>query len=796
MFKHTLKLFLRDLLNNKMYYLINLLGLGAAFASAFLILLFIIHEVNFDKFHEKKDLIYRINTSFKWGVGQESKVSSSSALMKSHLINNFPEIESVTRIFDGKHWGDGQLIKDKDDWFMEDNFKFVDKEFLNIFTYPILYGNKSEALNDKNSLLISERAAIKYFGINNPVGKILTVKNNQLIKDYIITAVFKNIPTNSTFQADFISSFELIEPSYSNRGWNLSNFQQYILLRENSVSTEIEKKINNFFSKLHPDLHYNYSLQNLTDIYFNSGDLVWYSLAQGNKKTVKLFTVISLLIILIASINYMILSTAKGVSRSLEIGIRKVTGASRWLIVKQILTETFLFIVLVFPLALMISEILLPLINTLLNRQMKIVYFENLTYFFGLIGILIVIGLLAASYISIYLSRFKPEDTLKRKFTIKYGSPYFRKILISVQLIVFVCLFTFSGVIILQVNYVTKTDIGFNKEKILALVPPYKHKIKEYSKFTESIKSNPMIESVSQVASGLFTSTKAAQNISKPENPEKEVSSHFFAVDYDFLKTLDLKLLNGRDFNPNSNSDHGKFIINETTAKELELDVNKDMFIKIGERTVEVIGVVKDFYINSLHSKIPPLIIGLKPDGFAVTQVVVKVNDTNDFSKLTKFCLEEWEENGTGGTLNYYFMEDKVSQLYNKDKKFGNTIVFFTLLTIIIAFLGLFGISLFISKQRNKEVAIHKTYGATLKSIYLLISREFIVIVVIANIISWPIVYKLSVSWLMNYSYRISFPYIILLIVFIISLLFILFVVGLNALKVAKQNPANIIRYE
>ncbi len=796
MFKHTLKLFLRGLLNNKIYYLINLLGLGVALASAFLILLFIIHEVDFDKFHEKKDLIYRINTSFKWGVGQESKVTSSSALMKSHLINNFPEIESVTRVFDGKHWGDGQLIKNKDDWLMEDNFMFVDKEFLNIFTYPILYGNKSKALNDKNSLLISERVAIKYFGINNPVGKTLRIKNNQLIKDYIITAVFKNIPTNSTFQADFISSFELIEPNYSGLGWNLSNFQQYILLRENSVSTEVEKKINNLFSKLHPDLPYNYSLQNLTDIYFNSGDLVWYSLARGNKKTVKLFTVISLIIILIASINYMILSTAKGVSRNLEIGIRKVTGASRWLIIKQILIETFLFIVLVFPLALMISEILLPLINTLLNRQMKIAYFENLTYLFGLTGILIVIGLLAASYISVYLSRFKPEDILKRKFTIKHGSPYFRKILISVQLIAFVCLFTFSGVIILQVNYVTKTDIGFNKEKILALVPPHRHEIKEYSKFTESIKRNPMIESVSQVASGLFTSTKVTQNISKPENPEKEVSSHFFAVDYNFLKALDLKLLNGRDFNPNSTSDHGKFIINETTAKELELDVNKDMFIKTGGHTVEVIGVVKDFYINSLHSKIPPLIIGLKPDGFAVTQVVVKVNDTNDFSKLTKFCLEQWEENGTGGVLNYYFMEDKVLQLYNKDKKFGNTIVFFTLLTIIIAFLGLFGISLFISKQRNKEVAIHKTYGATLKNIFLLISREFIVIVVIANIISWPIAYKLSVNWLMNYSYGISFPYIILLIVFIISLLFILFVVGLNALKVASQNPADIIRNE
>jgi len=796
MFTHTLKVFLRDLVKNRTYNLINLLGLSIALASAFLILLFIIHEVNFDRFHKNKERIYRINTNFKWGVDQEAKIISSSALMKSYLINDFPEVEYVTRIFDGKYWGDGQLIKDKSDWFLEDKFKFVDKEFLEIFSYPILYGEKFGALDNINSLLISKRAAAKYFGDKNPIGKTVSVKNNQTIKDYTITAVFKDIPTNSTFKADFIASFDIIEPRYTNRGWNLSNFQQYILLKETSVINEVESKMNQFFSKLHPDAYYVYSLQNISDIYFKSGDIVWYSLPQGNKKTVILFTVISLLIILIASINYMILSTAKGVSRSLEIGMRKVIGASRWLIIKQILIETFLFILLVFPLALMVSEMLLPLINKLLDKQMEVIYFENLPYLFGLIGILVLVGLLSSSYISIYLSQFKPEDILKRKFTAKYGKSYLRKVLISIQLIVFVTLFIFSGVIILQIKYITKTDVGFNTEKILALVPPHRHEIKEYTKFTESIKYNPMIESVSQVASGLYTSTQAAQNISNPDDPEKEISSRFFSADFDFIKTFDFKLLVGRDFSPNNSSDFSKFIINETAVKELGLDVNKDMFISTGERTVEVIGVVKDFYISSLHSKIPPLVIGLKSDRNIVTQVVVKANSTKDFGELSKFCLNQWEENGTGGMLNYYFIEDKVSQLYDKDRKFGNTIVFFTFLTIIIAFLGLFGISLFISKQRNKEAGIHKTFGATLKNIYLLISKEFIVLVIISNLISWPIAYQLSTNWLMNYSYKIRFPFIIPITVFLISLIFILTVVGINAIRVANQNPTDILRYE
>jgi len=795
MFKHTLKIFFRDLFRNKIYNLINLFGLSVALASAFLILLFVIHEINFDSFHKNKDNIYRINTSFKWG-DETVKMASSSLLTKAYLINDFPEIKFVARVFDGKYWGDGQLVKIRNEYISEEQFKFVDNEFFKIFTCKIDLGNISNLISDKNSLLISEKAALKYFGNENPLGNTLTVKNNFGSIDYTIKAVFKDIPSNSTFQADFIGNCELITPGYADRGWNLSNFQQYLLLDENASHINIEKKMNNFFSKLHPDASYKYFLQNITDLYFNSDDLKWYSLAQGNEKIVTLFSVISLLIIIIASINYMILSTAKGVSRNLEIGMRKVIGASRNGIIKQVLLETFLFIILVFPFALMISELLLPLINHLLSRQMEIRYFENLTYLMGLVGILVVVGFLSAGYISLFLSKFKPEDILKRRFTTKHGKSIFRKVLISIQLIVFVSLFVFSIIIIMQINYVKKSDVGHTTKNLLTLVPPHRHDILNYNTFVESIKSYPTVESISQVASGLFTSTRASRDIINTDDPKDPIKASYFTADYDFIKTFGLKLVYGREFNQENSADANKFILNETAVKELGLESGDGNFISIDNETFEVIGVVKDFHIGSLHCKIPPLIIGLRPDSYFVNNIVVKYTSSEQVGQLINFCKEKWEENGPGGMLDFYFVEDEISHMYDDDKKFGDTIIFFTVLTILIAFLGLFGISLFISKQRNKEAGIHKAFGATLGNIYMLISKEFIMLVVLANVISFPIAYKLAANWLANYSYRINFPIIVPIAVLLISLLFIIIVVGSNAIRVAKQNPTDILRYE
>ncbi len=794
MFKHTFKLFFRDLLNNKIYYLINLLGLSAALASAFLILLFVFHEINFDRFHLNRKDIYRINLSLKYG-NNDLKLASASIPMKPYLINDFPEIKKVARVFNGKYWGDGQLIKIGENWVKEDHFMFVDNEFFEIFTYPVIGGKKSGELLETNTVLISEKAALKYFGERNPVGKIITVKNNSRVIDYTIVSVFKDIPSNSTFQANFIADFRLVEPRYENRGWNASNFMQYILLDKNADGAAVEKKINRFFEKKHPDKTIEYSLQNILDVYFGSDGLDWYSLAQGNEKTVRLFSIISILIILIACINYMVLSTAKGVSRNLEIGIRKVVGANRKDIIYQILTETFVFIFIVLPFALMASELLLPLINHLLNRNMEIRYFENVPYLLGIIGILVIVGLLSSSYISQFLSRFKPEDILKRRFTAKHGKSLFRKTLISLQLMVFVILLIFSGVIIHQIKFVQRSNIGYSADKLLTLVPPHRHDIFEYDGFVNGIKPSPFIESVTQVASGIFSSTQGSRNISSLDNPENVIQAEFFAADHSFLETFGFNLIKGRGFNPENVSDNNKFILNETAAKELGIEVGANAFIKFDDETAEIIGIVKDFHIGSLHEKIPPLLIGLN-DGYFINLVVLKYKPGAPMNQVIDLCMKNWEENGKGGTLNYYFNEDRISQLYDDDKKFGDTIVFFTVLAILIASLGLYGISLFISKQRNKEAGIHKTFGAKFGNIFMLISKEFLILAILANIISFPIAFKLSQNWLMNYSYRINFPLIIPLAVMVLSVIFIVLVVGVNAIKVAKQNPADIIRYE
>ncbi len=794
MFKHTFKLFFRDLINNKIYYLINLLGLSVALASAFLILLFVFHEINFDRFHQNRKDIYRINLSLKYG-DKDVKLASASLPMKPYLTSEFPEIKKVTRVFNGKSWGDGQLVKNGETWIKEDDFMFVDNEFFEIFTYPIINGKKSGNILETNTILISEKTALKYFGEENPLGKIITVKNNSRTIDYTIVSVFKEIPANSTFQASFIADFRLVESRYEKRGWLASNFMQYILLDQNTDKATIEKKINDFFEKKHPDRTIVYSLQSILDVYFGSDDLDWYRLAQGNERTVSLFSIISFLIILIACINYMILSTAKGVSRNLEIGIRKVIGATRYNIINQILIETFLFIIIVFPFALMISELLLPLINHLLNRNMEIKYLENVPYLLGIIGILILVGILSSGYISQFLSRFKPEDILKRRFTAKYGKSVFRKVLISLQLVVFVILLIFSGVIILQINFVQKSNIGYSTDKLLALVPPHRHDIFEYDIFVNSIKSSSLIETVTQVSSGLYSSTQGSRNITSLDDPENIIQAQLFAADHLYLETFDLKLIKGRNFNPENLSDKNKYIINETAVKELGIKSNAGSFFTYEDETAEIIGIVKDFHVGSFHEKIPPLIIGLN-DGYFINHIVVRYTSDETLSETINLCLKNWEEYGRGGTLKYYFIEDKILQMYDADKKFGDTIIFFTALAIIIASLGLYGISLFISKQRNKEAGIHKTFGAKFRNIFMLISKEFLILVILANIISFPVAFKLSQNWLMNYSYRINFPIFIPVVVLLLSVIFIVLVVGTNAIKVANQNPANIMRYE
>lgn len=796
MIKHILKIFIRDLFRNKTYSIINLISLSIAFACSFLIVLFVIHEITYDGFLQNKENIYRINAGSEWTPGKSEFLASTSIIMAEHLKQDYPEIDYTTRIYDAENWGDGQYAIQNENSVREEKFKLVDNDFFKIFSFKIVNGKKEDHFLFKNSLLISERSAKKYFGDKNPIGQDIKVKNNEEEIDYHVVAVFENIPSNSTFQAEFIGSIDLIEHKYRNRNWILSNVRTFVQLNENTSQEEFENKLINFSKKYTPEEEYIYEVQNIKDIYMNSDHLNWYDLPKGNKRNIYLFSVIAILILVVASINYVIISTARGVSRSTEIGMRKVVGAKRRSIIRQIQFESLLFIILIFPIALMISELMLPIINRLLDKQMEIHYFENYPYLIGLVVITFLIGVLSGGYISLFLSKFQPEDILKRKFTSKYGSNLLRKGLIVFQIAIIVALFIFTGIIYLQTNYIQNKDLGYNTNDVVLVYPPHNHDIRSYETYVNSIKNNPIIKYTAEVEAGFFSSMFNFWDFRNIADPDNLIECRVLSGDHNFIDVFGFELLEGRKFDMTFSDDKNAVILNETAAKQIGIENQIGSYIMTNrDRQFKVVGIIKDFNMGSLHEKIPPVAIFLK-QGFMVTQIAVKMNKNKNTSDVIKYLESQWYEFGTGGRVDFEFLENKLNNQYNADKKFGETIKFFTILTMIIAFLGLFGFSLYMSKQRNKEMGIRKTFGANVKDILVLFSKEYLTLTIFANLLAWPIAYWLTKSWLSNYSFRIDYPLYTYVIVIIISILFISLIVSINTIRTANQNPSDILRYE
>lgn len=727
MLTHTIKLFFRNLFRNKTYTLINILGLSIAFACSFLILLFLIHEVGYDTYHKNRNRIFRILTQFDMGVGPEVYSKSNSFLVKEALVNDFPEIEKASRIYNYGNHGDKQLVKVGVDFIEEKSIKMVDNEFFDIFTIEIISGPKTNPLETQQSILISESAVKKYFGNNDPIGKILFIKNNWDEVNFEVVGIFKDIPTNSTFRAEIIGNIKFVENRYLDRGWRMSNIETYFLLNNNTDINSFNKKLKVFGQKHHKELDIEYSSQSLNDIYFKSGHLNWYDMPQGNVKHIVLFSIIAVLIVLIASINYIILSTAKGIGRSLEIGIRKVIGASKISILLLVILESIMFMFIILPSSLIFSELFLPTLNRLLGREMVVDYLDNWVYLLCLIGVILFVGIISGLYISLYLSRFQPEDILKHKYTTKYGRNYLRKGLLTIQLIVFIVLFIFSSVIYTQLKYVQNKDLGYSSDHILIVNPPHLHDLTDATPFVDMVKKLPDIESVSQVSAGINTPIVITQNFINPAKPNDTILVRLLTVDNEYNNVFHLRFISGNWFTENSMNN--TIVINETAAKKFGFDISKDMYVSAEGLNFKVVGIIKDINIGSLHENIEPL--GIKIRGNTMmSQIAVRYKSVSNTKNLLKVLENYWNDLGPKSYFDYYFWEDQLKSQYKDDKNFGDTISLFAILTIIIALLGLFGLSLFTAQQRNKEIGIRKVYGASNRSILHLFLKENIYIII------------------------------------------------------------------
>lgn len=796
MILHYIKIALRKLSKSYIFASINIGGLVIALASAFLIFHFVLSELSTDHFHKNKNDIYRNIILLDDGEDEKMAISGSSYIMAENIHDKFPEIVNVCRIHSLDFNYGGQYILKDGEYFKTSNFTVVDENFFSMFSFKILYGNKNDLLSDYNSLLLSEAMAKKYFPGENPLGKTLRVENTKGVQSFIIKGVFKDFPANSTIKANFIAHIELSSDLYRSRGWQMSGTDTYIQLKANSDPHSFEDKLNKFTTDQHPNLPYTYQIQKLTSIYFDSGFLSYYFEPVGNFKLILIYSIIGFIILLIASINYIIITTASSTERMTEIGMRKVMGAKRFTIIKQMITESLLITFIALPLAIIVSEFALPTFNHLLGKELEINYFENWPYLVGIFLLTLFISLISGSYISVFVSAFSPEQIFKKRFTKQPSKFNFRKSLIAIQIIAFMVLFSFSSVIIKQINYMLDKKVGFNYKNIVNIIPPHHHDLYSCKAFSDELKKNPNIESVSEVNAGMYSSVFHEAGLANPNTPEEFIDFRFLQADDNYLQALKFNLIEGRAFDESMSSDTSSIILNKTAVLKLKLKdpIDKVLLDLSGERYL-VIGVVDDFHLNSMHSLIPPMGIILKRHNSMVCQVLARIKP-NNYSETIQFIEHAWNNYGPNSKFEYNFYENLVMEKYKDDKNFSDTIKILSILTVLIAAFGIFGFSYYNARQRMKEIGIRKVFGASISNIIKMIYKELGLLIGISGIIAIPISYLVCDNWLSNYAYRIEFPFWIFIFVFIVSIAIVFITTGITAYNAANKNPVDSLRYE
>jgi len=792
MLKNYVTVALRNLRRYKTYSFINISGLALGMACCILISLYVQYELSYDNFHEKADQIYRLADPFSAAI--------SSAPLPVALQKEIPEIRNFVRIYASKIWRDKELVSSTDKQFYTNRFFLADPSLFEIFTFPFIKGNPKTALSDLRSIVMTEEMAVKFFGDEEPLGKVLTFENRF---DFIVTGVIKNIPSNAHFYFDFVAPLENNTDFNSNETWHTmwdnSAFVTYFLLPENYDVKQIEEKIPEIIEKnTGREYKSSHFLQPLQEIHLHS-NLGKELEVNGDMRYVQVFTAVALLILIIACMNFINLATARSVKRSLEVGVRKVLGAHRSQLIRQFLGESLIISLLALGIALMLVWISLPFFNNILGTRFNYHPFGNVTNIIILCAVWTFTGLIAGSFPASILSTFKPVSVLKGKiFSKKRGFLSFRSSLVIFQYTIAIGLIVSTGIIINQLRYIQNAKLGFDKEQI-AVIPVGRNSeaVSKVEILKNEIKKNVH---VINVTASLRTPGRRPfwRNIRITDAQEAEAFSiQSLPADHDFLKTYKMELLAGRDFSKERSLDNtSAFILNETAIRMLGLKSPEDAVgkrVNCDRREGEIIGVVEDYHFVSLHTQIAPMAISIQPGRFAEVSVRIATDEVP--SALASF-KKSWEQTIPDRPFDYYFLNEKFSGYYQSDMKVEKLITYFTLLSIFITCLGLLGLVSFTAEQRKKEIGIRKVLGSSLTGIMVLLIKDFVKWVFVASIISWPIAYLAMNKWLQSFAYRIDIGIWIFLISAVFTILIAFLTVSYQSVKAATANPVESLRYE
>ena len=796
MFQNYLKIAFRNLLRNKVYSFINIVGLAVGMAVAMLIFLFVSHEVSFDKFHVNGDRIYMVIQKMKVGdsFGTVNAQSSKLApIMKEHNV----EIEDYTRVH--RYYNKKSVIKNPEQptlRFSEKNIMFVESSFFHLFNFQLIEGSKATALTNPYSMVISERIAKKYFGDKNPIGKTLLYEGKY---HFTITGLCKNVPSNSTFQFDILTSLSTFPKLSENdkMTWeNSGSFQTFLLLNSPNSVKKVESTI------LKCGVQTGAFFDNKSSYYlsqFSKEHAQGFGLTSNENqyRYVKIFSTIGILILFLAFFNYVSLSTALSTKRAKEVGIRKVTGANRKSLIQQFYLESFLMCFISFGLGFLLVELFRQPFYDLLGLQIDSSFLFNPIYLYSLLFVFILSVIFTGSYPAIILSSFSPIETIKGKFSNQLKGVTIRKTITVFQFAVSVTLIIVAFIMQRQLNYVKNKDLGMNIEQVLHI--KFEEGGNKYVAFKDEISRLAGVENISVTTDNIFNGWGEIRVINKQTKKESSIISA--NCDAQIFNVLGLKwAIPPKNKIPNIL--YEKVFINESAIKVLGIEGNPvGQFFNVSGSTTnqEIGGVLKDFHYSGTLSKIQPMmyyLIEADSSNVGSGSFYVKLNPKSNIQEKVNIIKNIYEKYDSEHPFDYHFLGEAFNSHFTNIEHMSNMFIIFMVLTIMIACLGLFGLIAFTAETRTKEIGIRKILGASIINIAILLSKDFLILVVIAFLIASPIAYLYISTWLKDFEYRIEISWWVFILAGLISTIIALLTVSYQAIKAAVANPVKSLRTE
>ena len=799
MFKNYLKVAFRSLNKNRTYAIINILGLALGLAVTILVFMFIKDETSYEKHWNGYERVYRMGIKANM-MGQVMDAPVSPSPMANTFRTEFTDVETATRI---NPVSQEIMVRYNQTKIYIQKAAYADSTFFKVFDYEFTLGNPKTALIDENSMVLTEETATKLFGEENPIGKVVRYDDR---RDYIVKAVIKEPKGHAHFQFDMFVSRNTIR-----NVWMSNNNKTYVKLKEGAdlVSFTAEMR-RNFMKKIEPDVQrfmqisvaefleagnsFEYQIMPIKDIHLHSNK-EWEIEQNGNIMYVYVFIGIALLVIIIAGINFMNLSTARSGKRAKEVGVRKVSGASKKMLVTQFLIESLIQSFIALFLAFILVELFLPGFNNILETELFLFNSHiNQTIAFSLI-ITIFYGLFAGSYPAFFLSSFQPIAVLKGDLTKTKGGAMLRKILVIIQFTASTVLIIGMIIIFNQISFMQNKDVGFSGDQVIVVPIQTDQMVNNFRNYKNIFTKNSNVLSVSRAS--YFPGDTPNQNVFALEGSKEQMPLWNMEVDYDFFKTLGVEMESGRKFDREKESDSiPYYILNETAVRNLNIKnpVGRRITRNIGGPVAygTIIGVVKDFHIEGFNSEIRPMILTITNDTYFAAFKLANA----DMSATIDYIETEWNKLEPTHPFRYTFLDQKFGRLLRQQENFGTMFLFLTILAIIISAMGLFGLASYTAEQRTKEIGVRKVLGASVPNIMKMLTTDFIKLVLISNIFAWPITYIIAKDWLSNFSYQIDMPILPYLFATVLALIIALITVSSQAYLAANSDPVDALKYE